>query len=289
MKVISLGWGVQSFALAAMSALGVLPKVDAAIHADTGHERAETYALAKKWTPWLEERGIKVITVGATDTQPIRQWARAPTVMIAAHSAYSHDVWAEGGDYDTDKNGEEFWIPDGSRYLAHKKGESSGMTRRQCTREWKIRPIKRWLQANRNKQHVQQWIGITLDEVTRMRIGDVKYQQLHYPFIEDLGRPWTRGMVMHWLRDNNLEIPVKSSCAFCPYHDRATWREIQQGNTGDWERAIAVDEAIRDAMPRYTCYLTAARKPLVDCDFRSQEDHGQLTLWDEECSGMCFL
>jgi len=33
--VISLGWGVQSFGLVAMSALGVLPKVDYAVHGDT--------------------------------------------------------------------------------------------------------------------------------------------------------------------------------------------------------------------------------------------------------------
>lgn len=43
MRIISLGWGCQSFALCCMSALGVLPPVDAAVFADTGHERAETY------------------------------------------------------------------------------------------------------------------------------------------------------------------------------------------------------------------------------------------------------
>ena len=32
MRVISLGWGVQSFTLAAMAALGDIPPVDAAIH-----------------------------------------------------------------------------------------------------------------------------------------------------------------------------------------------------------------------------------------------------------------
>ena len=42
MIAISLGWGTQSFALAAMSALGELPPVDVAIHADTGYERAAT-------------------------------------------------------------------------------------------------------------------------------------------------------------------------------------------------------------------------------------------------------
>jgi len=38
MKSLSLGWGVQSFTLAAMVALGDLEPVDVAIHADTTHE-----------------------------------------------------------------------------------------------------------------------------------------------------------------------------------------------------------------------------------------------------------
>ena len=38
MRVISLGWGVQSFTLAAMVALGELEPIDAAIHADTTHD-----------------------------------------------------------------------------------------------------------------------------------------------------------------------------------------------------------------------------------------------------------
>ena len=53
MKVISLGWGVQLWGLA-MVAKGILPPVDAAIHADTGHERSETYAFAARWTPWCD-------------------------------------------------------------------------------------------------------------------------------------------------------------------------------------------------------------------------------------------
>ena len=35
---LSLGWGVQSWTIAAMAALGELPPIDLAIHADTGHE-----------------------------------------------------------------------------------------------------------------------------------------------------------------------------------------------------------------------------------------------------------
>ena len=49
------GLGVQSFALAAMSALGVLPPVDAAVHADTSHERSEDVCLRRQ----VDEPGWK--------------------------------------------------------------------------------------------------------------------------------------------------------------------------------------------------------------------------------------
>ena len=50
MRIISLGWGVQSFTLAAMAALGETEKVGAAIHADTTHEASGTYEFARQWT-----------------------------------------------------------------------------------------------------------------------------------------------------------------------------------------------------------------------------------------------
>ena len=270
MRVISLGWGVQSWALCAMSALGVLPKVDVAIHADTTHERSETYDFARRWTPWLEERGVRVVTVSVPS-----QAAKVVTKDSDTPAFTLVDDW--GG----------LSLP---AHIFYPDGKQSGMLRRQCTGRWKIQPIKRWLQANRDKQSVEQWIGITLDEVGRMKSSDVKYVTLTYPFIEMLDRPWTRGMVMRWLQDNGLEIPVKSSCIFCPYHDRATWREIKMSGNGDWQKSLEVDAAIRDKRPGYKCYLTAQRVPLTEVDFRSEEDYGQLSLWGgEECSGMCFL
>jgi hypothetical protein len=96
-------------------------------------------------------------------------------------------------------------------------------------------------------------------------------------------------MVVAWLRANDLEVPVKSACVFCPYHDQRTWREIKLRGNGDWQKAVEVDEAIRNARPGYVAYLTRDLKPLTECDFSNEQDHGQLSLWDEECEGMCFL
>lgn len=44
LRVLSLGWGVQSWTIAAMMAEGELPMADFAVFADTKHEAAGTYA-----------------------------------------------------------------------------------------------------------------------------------------------------------------------------------------------------------------------------------------------------
>ena len=178
MRVISLGWGVQSWGLAAMSALGVLPPVDAAIHADTTHERSETYSFAERWTPWLEERGVRVVTV--------QGWTRylAP-----------YDVMP------TPESIRQTLLP---VFTTWPNGADSGTMHRQCTGHWKIRPIKRYLQAHRHGTQAEQWIGITLDEVTRMRQPDVQYISNAYPFIESLDRPWTRTTVSY----THLTLPT---------------------------------------------------------------------------------
>ena len=256
LRVISLGWGVQSFALAAMSALGELPPVDAAIHADTTHERSETYAFAARWTPWLEERGVRVVTV--------KPYRRAEDAVSASGELMS------------------------PAYSAWPNGNPSGMLRRQCTSDWKIMPIRRWVREHRAGRRTEMLLGITLDEWTRMRTSDVQYIAHRYPFM-DFAQPWRRGKAMQWLQDNGLEIPVKSGCVFCPYHDHATWREIKTGSNGDWQKAIDIDRLIRHKRNGYVCYLHRSLQPLDQVDLRNEQDHGQLELWGEECTGNCFL
>lgn len=250
MRTLSLSWGRQSFALAAMSARGVLPSLDAAIFADTSHERAETYEFAARWTPWLEERGVRVVTVRA----------QAKTISII----------------------------DGQTpplFTLETATGKRGMLNRTCGDRWKIREIKRWVRAQIEKgEVVETWIGYTWDEAHRMKTSGASYQRLVYPLIEAFDRPMTCADVTCWLHDNGLEVPVKSACVFCPFHSRALWREIQLSGNGDWEKALAVDYAIRDRRldAGYKCYLTAERKPLNECDFRSEEECGQMRLWGKQ-------
>ena len=249
MKAISLGWGVQSFTLAAMSALGDLEPVDVAIHADTTHETSGTYAFAERWTPWLEERGVRVVTV--------RDAAQAATV-----TEFKTDIPA----------------------FTDTPGGSGGMLRRQCTGRWKIGPMRKWLQSNRYGKPVEQWLGISLDEFQRMKDSDVKYIAHRWPLIE---QRMTRWDCQRYLERHGLEVPPKSACVFCPYHNMAVWREMKATGGADWQKAVEVDEAIRKVRPPYDLFLHPARIPLVDVDLRSEQDKGQLSLWDAECSGIC--
>jgi hypothetical protein len=249
MKIISLGWGVQSFTLAAMVALGELEPVDVAIHADTTHERSATYDFAQRWTPWLEERGVRVVTVVNNAT----------------------------------KLGENK-VVDIPAFTVSDKG--NGQTRRQCTGGWKIAHMRRWIQANRDGQTVEQWLGISLDEVQRMKPSNVKYITHRWPLIE---KRMSRHDCTLWLKRNGLEIPSRSACVFCPFHSVSEWRDIRDNAPEDWQKAVEVDKRIRGVRPPYELFVNVQRVPLDETNLDNLTDKGQLSLWENECEGICGI
>lgn len=272
MRTISLGWGVQSFTLAVMAALGDIPPVDVAIHADTTYERGATYDFAAKWAPWLDNHGVRVVTVEETDD--VNRVTAKISEGVLRISAYS--VMRKLPDGGTEVN-----IP------AHTASSAGGMLRRQCTQRWKIAPMRRWLQANRNGKQVETLLGISLDEFQRMRDSDVGYITHSYPLID---MRMTRLDCVNYLQRNGVDVPVKSSCVFCPFHNKSAWREMAKEDGDDWRKAVAVDEALRKVRPPYDLFVHSSRIPLAEVDMRSPEDFGQLAMFDESCdSGYCFV
>jgi len=247
MRVLSLGWGVQSFTLAAMAALGEIPPLEAAIHADTRHERGATYQFASLWSHWLTAHGVTVMTVRATITSLLE----GPAVMIPAFT---------------------------------RDDRSDGQIKRQCTHDWKIMPIRRWLRDNRAGRRVTLLMGISLDEVSRMRDSDVRYVQHEYPLVD---LRMTRADCVSWLRHQGLPVPIRSACVFCPYQSHREWNRLWAANGSDWQQATGADADIRMHRPPRLLYLHPSRRPLVDLDLRSEPERGQLSLWENECSGLC--
>lgn len=242
--------------MAAMVALGELEPVDFAIHADTLHERQLTYDFIRRWGPWFEEHQLQVFTVSNPK--------RAAAVM-------------------TNKTD----IPAFTRNIQG----SLGQLRRECTHAWKILPMRRAIRKYLKSQGidnpkpgtVEQWIGISLDEYQRMKDSDVKYIVNRWPLIE---KRMTRHDCEKWLISHGLEVPPKSACTFCPYHNTAEWHRIM-ANDKDRIEAIAIDRLIRKTRPPFDLFVHSARKPLEEVDLRTQEERGQLNLWDQECSGVC--
>lgn len=247
-RVLSLGWGVQSWTIASMAALGEIPPIVAAVNADTRHERAATYAFEDEHTAWLEAHNVRVVTVQAESTPPINRWRG---MLLPA--------------YTTD-------------------GVTNGVVKRQCTGDWKIAPIRRWLQANREKQSVTLLMGISLDEVQRMRDSDVKYIMNEYPLVD---KRMTRADCKIWLAKHGLDVPSKSSCVFCPFQSRTSWKELASANGADWWHAVDVDRQIRSARPPNLLYVHPAMRPLDEIDLRTDTEKGQLSLWSNECLGYC--
>lgn len=260
LRILSLGWGVQSFTIAAMIALGEMEPVDVMVHADTTWETERTYQLSAAFTPWLRERGQNIVTVQSDRVDVIQKWASKTEGVMAPVFTLA---------------------PDGEQ----------GQLGRQCTRTWKIDPIRRFISGELAERGLKKTAGvvasvqgISFDEWHRMKDSDVKYIGNEYPLVE---ARITRQGCMIWLEQHDLPIPAKSSCVFCPYHSMAAWKRMGREKGRDFETAVRVDKAVRDKRNNFKLFVHPIRKPLED----AIKDDGQLELFpDATCdSGYCFV
>ena len=86
------------------------------------------------------------------------------------------------------------------------------------------------------------------------------------------------------------EVP-RSACVFCPYKSNREWLRLKKAGGADWDRAVAVDAALREegtVMQKRMdnpMYLHRSCKPLNDVYL----DEDQMDLFDMECEGGCGL
>lgn len=279
MRIVSLGWGVQSFALAALEALRgqctcetcqhyaeLFPEPTLlAVHSDTTFEREETYHFAAEWTPWLEGHAVRVVTV-----------SDARAAFILKQSSRSD------GQYTIMP---VFTLNDGKR----------GQLRRQCTSRWKIEPLHKWLGSELKQRGIAktpgvviQYLGISLDEWERMKTSPVEWIENVYPLVE---MRMTRADCLRWLAAHDLPSPGKSACKQCPFHSRVYWQQMKREGGVNWDDAVTADTELRSTGKAW--YLHSDRIPLVEA-VRLPEEDGQTWMFDEDneptCdSGHCFV
>lgn len=169
----------------------------------------------------------------------------------------------------------------------HLRADKTAMLRRQCTNEYKLRPIRGFIR----KQFVDRklllavrlWIGISCDEAHRMRDSSVLYIQNEYPLID---RRMRRSDCLNWLKAHGYPQPPKSSCIGCPFHDDHYWHRLRENSPAEFAEAVEFDKSCR-TLPRIKgeVFLHRSLRPL---DVAIQG--GQIEMSDmfgEECEGMC--
>jgi len=268
-RFLSLGAGVQSSTLALMIAHGELEPVEAAIFADTGWEPRKVY----EWLDWLDAE--------------IQRCPHPFPVYRVAQGSIRDDIISG-----TNSTGQTFrsvpW------HLLKPNGETA-MNKRQCTSEYKIKPVHKKLRellGYKPRQRIpknacQLYMGISMDEIFRMKPSWQAWLVHTWPLID-------KGMARHdclaWMERKGYPLPPKSSCIGCPFHNNDEWRSIKSDPEA-WADAVMIDKLIRKPRGNFQSeqFMHRDRIPLDQVDLSTAADHGQVDMFNNECEGMCGI
>lgn len=243
-----------------MAARGeISPGLDAAIFADTGDEPAAVYAHLS----WLRSKGV------------------LPFPVYVAHPAKSLSAALRSGD-------EAARIP----FFVG----SGGIGMRQCTRNWKLRPIRRLTRQLLGKGPrsyiapgtVEAWIGISTDEALRIKPSTIQFITNRHPLIE-LGM--SRQDCEAWLRAHGYLVPAKSSCVYCPYKGNEQWRNIKVADPISWQAAVEMDKWLREPqqVSRFhgQLFVHRSRTSLDEVQLEDTRSASPVNRFQDECEGLC--
>ena len=269
---LSLGAGVQSSAMLLALQTGDLPLPDGipmpklAIFADTGWEPPRVYRHL---------RDLKAVS----------------GIPIQTVKLYE-DGWSLRDDlvHTSRRNPHKGFTDIPAFYKKLGTGEV-GLGKRQCTSNWKIRPIESAIRRDLGVHRltadtpVRQFIGISRDEPQRIKPNQHSHIENVYPLVD---AHWDRLDCREWMRDAYPHLnPAKSACIGCPFHGDYYWRAMNPEERAD---AIEVDEAIRHLDVEAPQFLHKSARPLADVllDLDAQpylfpDEHV------DECGGICMI
>lgn len=162
---------------------------------------------------------------------------------------------------------------------------SGGLIMRQCTSEYKIAPLRRWIQKIREGRHVNLLIGISSDEVERAKQSNVKYIQNTFPLIENKIRI---DQIKKYFDDNGLKKPGKSACKCCPFHSDQYWMRFKKEFPSEFQEVCDFDEIIRNYPGlKSKAFLSKHLKPLREINFSYTPSLFPELI--EECNGLCGI
>jgi len=273
--IISLGAGVQSSTMALMAKHGeITPMPIGAIFADTQDEPASVY----KWLDWLEKQlpfPVHRVTIGKLSERALK--------------------------LRTAKTGGLYCKTDLPIYTLAPDGALGKKVGRQCTHDFKVAPLMKegkrlagLAPLSRCKDvRLIQWIGISLDEIVRMKTAREKWAESRWPLVELRMR---RDDCLRWMKKHGYPEPPRSACVYCPFHSNTEWRRLKTEEPEEFIKAVDFEKALQSAKAqsknfRAVPFLHRSCVPLGEIDFSTDVERGQGAWWEEnfrdECEGMC--
>ena len=245
-QVWSSGGGVQSAAIAALIVSGRIAPPDLAVIIDTEREASTTWwYMDEVITPQLRTKCVTLHRVAKSSHATVDLYSPAGDILIPAF---------------TDLTGE------------------SGKLPTYCSNEWKARVMQRFASLSHPKAKFDVWLGISTDEMRRVKQPTGKWQN-RYPLIE---QRMNRGDCMALVESLGWPAPPRSSCWMCPNRGTKEWAYLKESASADFIKAVEFEKQIRkqdDAL-----WLTQSGKPLEELDITSAPD-----MFTGRCdSGYCF-
>jgi hypothetical protein len=244
--IFSYGGGIQSVSILVLIATDKLPKPELIIMADTGREGATTWDyLTKHARPLMDSIGLQF--------------------ELVPHSYSVVDLYGHNGD---------MLLP---AYT------STGKLPTFCSDEWKQRPVRRRLRelGYGPKKPIIQWLGMSLDEVDRLRQSDVQWIQNHYPLCFDVKK--RRHECELLIADYGLPLPEKSACWMCPNRQYDEWQYLKDNQPADWQNAVELEKQLSADDKKGGVFFTNQGVSLDKADFNKAEMR-QLDM----CAYNCF-
>lgn len=281
LHILNLGAGVQSTALYLLSMEGdepEVPKFDCAIFADT-QEEPKAVAAHLDWLKSLGGPPIHIVTAGRLGD------------ALEKGSDANGNTLLDGGHFIS--------IP---AYTKHPVSGQKGIIRRQCTGDFKVKPVEKEIRRIVGAQpgrpvpksiQIKQYMGLSFDEpkrvirVTQRFMGKPSNWSVKFPLWE-MG--WTRGDCIAYLKDRVPHETPRSACVFCPFHKDEEWRWIKENDPEGWQRSIEIDNVCRTGQGLDAeRYLHPSCVPLELVDLRTTDEKtGQMKFgFIDECEGYC--
>lgn len=154
-------------------------------------------------------------------------------------------------------------------------GSRGGRISQGCTAKWKVRAIRQELRRRGAKTAVS-YLGLTMDEVERMRISNVKWHQSAWPLIE--GRIY-RAQAQEELMRRSIPFLLSTECDFCPHKNRSRWERTSKPTI---ERIADIEKEFDGNL-----FFTPARIPLKEA--LKKMDDGQMDIFDGCDGGYCHV